>query len=159
MRIARARAPRRDGAFLFCGIFQPLLGHGHTSTLDLIISYRSIRLRISTGNSTSDARVQGAQLRDDNLIRIGAEVEPYARDRVRSPRRRPSNACFLSQPRRVGPPQILSYDCIMRPDPDGRLLELESDAAEADEHVTLGLGKSAIYGGNATGTRREFLSS
>jgi hypothetical protein len=42
MRIARARAPRRDGTFLFCGIFQPLLGHGHTSTLDLIIfSYRS----------------------------------------------------------------------------------------------------------------------
>jgi hypothetical protein len=36
MRIARARGSKGDGTFLFRGVFQPLPGTGHTSTLDLI---------------------------------------------------------------------------------------------------------------------------
>jgi hypothetical protein len=43
--------------------------------------------------------------------------------------------------------------------PGGKLLERESDAAEAYENVALGLRESTVYGRNATGTRREFLSS
>jgi hypothetical protein len=39
MRIARARGSKGDGTFLFRGIFQPLPGAGHTSTLDLINSF------------------------------------------------------------------------------------------------------------------------
>jgi hypothetical protein len=42
--------------------------------------------------------------------------------------------------------------------PSGKL-ERESDAAEADENVALGLRESAVYGRNATGARREFLGS
>jgi hypothetical protein len=43
--------------------------------------------------------------------------------------------------------------------PGGKLLERESDAAEAYENVALGLRESTVYGRNATGTRREFLRS
>jgi hypothetical protein len=52
-----------------------------------------------------------------------------------------------------------AWESFMHPELRLPALERESDASEADNHVTLGLGEGAVYGRNATGTRREFLSA